>query len=318
MRLFKFADHVNIDFVAGRHIAFLVTAIMVFGSLALFAFKGLNFGIDFSGGIMMEVATPVKPDLSRLRTDLNNLNMGNISLQEFGSDRSVLIRIPEQQGGMDAQKQAIETIKAKIDSEFTNSAEKVEYRRSEYVGPQVGEELKRSGLWAFALTIIGILGYIWYRFEWQFGVAAIVALVHDTLAVVGLFSLTGMNFDLGTLAAVLLVAGYSTNDTVIVFDRIRENMRKYKKMAMRDVINLSVNQTLSRTLNTSFTTLLSLIALWAFGGDVIRDFVNAMIFGILVGTYSSIYVASSSLLYLPFADAAKRHEHQSTPDAQAA
>lgn len=318
MRLFKFADHVNIDFVAGRHIAFLVTAIMVFGSLALFAFKGLNFGIDFSGGIMMEVATPVKPDLSRLRTDLNNLNMGNISLQEFGSDRSVLIRIPEQQGGMDAQKQAIETIKAKIDSEFTALLEKVEYRRSEYVGPQVGEELKRSGLWAFALTIIGILGYIWYRFEWQFGVAAIVTLVHDTLAVVGLFSLTGMNFDLGTLAAVLLVAGYSTNDTVIVFDRIRENMRKYKKMAMRDVINLSVNQTLSRTLNTSFTTLLSLIALWAFGGDVIRDFVNAMIFGILVGTYSSIYVASSSLLYLPFADAAKRHEHQSTPDAQAA
>ncbi|MBL8639923.1 MAG: protein translocase subunit SecF [Alphaproteobacteria bacterium] len=310
MRLFKFADHVNIDFVAGRHIAFLVTAIMVFGSLALFAFKGLNFGIDFSGGIMMEVVTPVKPDLSKLRTDLNNLNMGNISLQEFGSERSVLIRIPEQQGGMDAQKQAIETIKAKIDSEFTSSAEKVEYRRSEYVGPQVGEELKRSGLWAFALTIIGILGYIWYRFEWQFGVAAIVTLVHDTLAVVGLFSLTGMNFDLGTLAAVLLVAGYSTNDTVIVFDRIRENMRKYKKMAMRDVINLSVNQTLSRTLNTSFTTLLSLIALWAFGGDVIRDFVNAMIFGILVGTYSSIYVASSSLLYLPFADAAKRSEHQ--------
>lgn len=318
MRLFKFADHVNIDFVAGRYIAFLVTAVMVFGSLALFAFKGLNFGIDFSGGIMMEVVTPVKPDLSKLRTDLNGLNMGNISIQEFGSDRSVLIRVPEQAGGTEAQKQAIETIKAKIDSDFATSADKVEYRRSEYVGPQVGEELKRSGLLAFILTIIGILGYIWYRFEWQFGVAAIITLIHDTLAVVGLFSLTSMNFDLGTLAAVLLVAGYSTNDTVIVFDRIRENMRKYKKMAMRDVINLSVNQTLSRTLNTSFTTLLSLIALWAFGGEVIRDFVNAMIFGILVGTYSSIYVASSSLLYLPFADAAKRLEHQPTPDTQAA
>ncbi|HNQ92284.1 MAG TPA: protein translocase subunit SecF [Alphaproteobacteria bacterium] len=306
MRIFKFADTIQIDFVKGRYIAFVVTAIMVLGSIGLLVTKGLNFGIDFSGGIMMEIQTPVDPDLGAMRSHLNGLGLGSISIQEFGTERDVLIRVPEQAGGTDAQKTAIESIKAELDTMYKDSGAAVEYRRSEYVGPQVGEELKRDGMWAFLLTVAGILGYIWYRFEWQFGVAAIITLIHDTVAVVGLFSLTWMNFDLGTLAAVLLVAGYSTNDTVIVFDRIRENRRKYKKMSMYDVINLSVNQTLARTLNTSFTTLLSLAALWLFGGEVIRDFVNAMIFGIVVGTYSSIYVASSSLLYFPFDDAGKR------------
>ncbi|HPQ50801.1 MAG: protein translocase subunit SecF [Alphaproteobacteria bacterium] len=306
MRLFKFADELKIDFVKGRYLAFVVTGIMVLGSVGLLVTKGLNYGIDFSGGIMMEIQTPVLPDLSKMRSDLNGLGLGNISIQEFGTDRDVLIRVPEQAGGEDAQKHAIESIKASIDAEYTQADGVVEYRRSEYVGPQVGDELKKSGMWAFLLTVAGILGYIWYRFEWQFGVAAILTLVHDTTAVIGLFSLLWMNFDLGTLAAVLLVAGYSTNDTVIVFDRIRENRRKFKKMQMRDVINMSLNQTLARTLNTSFTTLLSLGALWLFGGEVIRDFVNAMIFGIVVGTYSSIYVASSSLLYFPFEDSKKR------------
>lgn len=308
MRLFKYFDDCQYDFVRQRYIAFLITAIMIFGSLGLLAFKGLNLGIDFTGGIMMEVKTPDVPDLVKMRADLNALNLGDISIQEFGTPQNFLIRVPEQKGGAEAQKNAIETIKISLNALFPDKL--VEYQRSEYVGPQVGDELKRSGIIAFVLTVLGIMGYIWYRFEWQYGLAAILSLMHDTLAVVGLFSLLWMHFDLGTLAAVLLVAGYSTNDTVIVFDRIRENRRKFKKMPLRDVINLSVNQTLTRTINTSLTTLLSLIALWLFGGEVIRDFANAMIFGIVIGTYSSIYVASSALLYLPFDHDDKRDDHK--------
>lgn len=306
MRLFKFLDDSKYDFVSQRYFAFLITGIMIIGSIGLVAFKGLNYGIDFTGGIMMEVKTPEVPDLMLMRNDLNGLGLGDISIQEFGAADTLLIRVPEQQGGADAQKNAIENIKLTINKLFKDK--EVVYQRSEYVGPQVGDELKKSGLLAFGLTILGILGYIWYRFEWQYGVAAIISLAHDTLAVVGLFSLFWMRFDLGTLAAILLVAGYSTNDTVIVFDRIRENRRKFKKMSIRDIINLSVNQTLSRTINTSLTTLLSLLALWMFGGEVIRDFTNAMIFGILIGTYSSIFVASSALLYLPFSRDEKREE----------
>ena len=308
MRLFKMFDNCNYDFVRQRYIAFTITAIMIFGSLGLVAVKGLNLGIDFTGGIMMEVKTPEVPDLVKMRTDLNGLELGDISIQEFGSPTSFLIRVPEQKGGAEAQKNAIENIKTSLSASFPDKV--VEYQRSEYVGPQVGDELKRSGIIAFVLTVAGIMAYIWYRFEWQYGVSAILSLLHDSLAVVGLFSLLWMHFDLGTLAAVLLVAGYSTNDTVIVFDRVRENRRKFKKMPLRDIINLSVNQTLSRTINTSLTTLLSLIALWLFGGEVIRDFANAMIFGVVIGTYSSIYVASSALLYLPFDHDEKREDHK--------
>ena len=308
MRLFKMFDNCNYDFVRQRYVAFTITAIMIFGSLGLVAVKGLNLGIDFTGGIMMEVQTPEVPDLVKMRTDLNGLELGDISIQEFGSPTSFLIRVPEQKGGAEAQKNAIENIKTSLNASFPDKV--VEYQRSEYVGPQVGDELKKSGIIAFVLTVAGIMAYIWYRFEWQYGVSAILSLLHDSLAVVGLFSLLWMHFDLGTLAAVLLVAGYSTNDTVIVFDRVRENRRKFKKMPLRDIINLSVNQTLSRTINTSLTTLLSLIALWLFGGEVIRDFANAMIFGVVIGTYSSIYVASSALLYLPFDHDEKREDHK--------
>src|SRR3989338_6250384 len=315
MRLFKYFDNSNFDFVRQRYIAFLITGIMIFGSLGLVAFKGLNLGIDFTGGIMMEVKTPEVPDLVKMRTDLNALGLGDISIQEFGSPQSFLIRVPQQKGGADAQKNAIETIKTDLNGAFPDKV--VEYQRSEYVGPQVGDELKKTGIIAFILTVAGIMAYIWYRVEWQYGVSAILSLMHDTLAVVGLFSLLWMHFDLGTLAAVLLVAGYSTNDTVIVFDRVRENRRKFKRMAMRDVINLSVNQTLTRTINTSLTTLLSLVALWLFGVEVIRDFANAMIFGIVIGTYSSIYVASSALLYLPFGNDENRDDHNAV-DAEKA
>jgi preprotein translocase subunit SecF len=308
MRIFSFLDNQKVDFVGRRYIAFVITAIMIIGSIGLLFTKGLNFGIDFKGGIMMEVKTPEIPDLTLMRDSLNALKLGDISLQEFGAKDTFLIRVSEQEGGTEAQKNAIESIKTSLNEQFPKG--EVLYQRSEYVGPQVGDELKKSGVIAFLLTVLAIMGYIWYRFEWQYGVAAIISLTHDTLAVVGLFSLFWMHFDLGTLAAVLLVAGYSTNDTVIVFDRIRENRRKFKKMSIKDVINLSVNQTLARTINTSFTTLLALIALWIFGGEVIRDFANAMIFGIVIGTFSSVYVASSALLYLPFSHDESREESE--------
>ena len=298
MRLFKFAETAHFDFVRQRFVAFVVTAIMTFGSIALFFTHGLNYGIDFSGGVMMEVRVPDAPNLPKMREDLNALEMGAISIQEFGAPTDLMIRIPEQKGGSDAQKAAITKVHEVIDGEYPGK--NVEYRRSEFVGPQVGDELKRDGIIAFGLTIFAILAYVSYRFEWQYGVAAILTLVHDTLSVVGLFALLGLQFDLAALAAVLMVAGYSTNDTVIVFDRIRENKRKFKKMSMKDLINLSVNQTLARTIMTSVTHLLALVALWLFGGAVIRDFSISMIWGVLVGTYSSIYVASSVLLYMPF------------------
>lgn len=323
MNLFKFAENTNYNFVSQRYFAFLITAIMIFGSIGLFFTKGLNYGIDFSGGIMMEVSTPSEPNLESLRNKISGLQLGNISLQEFGEKTNLMIRVPEQEGGAAAQQNAIDKVKSVLDSEYagqsneSNAEAKVEYRRTEFVGPQVGDELKQSGAIAFGLTILAVMVYIWFQFEWQFGLAAIISMIHDTLAVIGLFSLLQMSFDLSTLAAVLLVAGYSTNDTVIVFDRVRENRRKFKKMDMKELINLSVNQTLSRTLMTSTTTLLALLALWFFGGEVIRDFVNAMVFGILVGTYSSIYVASSLLLYLPFKGDEKRENGVTTEDATA-
>jgi preprotein translocase subunit SecF len=217
-----------------------------------------------------------------------------MSIQEFGAPDDLLIRMPEQEGGADEQNAALQTLKDYLGTLF----ECVDYRRTEFVGPQVGEELKKQGMYAVLFSILGMLAYIWFRFEWQFSVAAIIALIHDSLATIGLFALTQMEFNLSTVAAILMIAGYSINDTVVVFDRIRENLRKFKKMPIFELLNNAINQTLSRTLMTSITTLLALIALWTFGGEVIRGFVNALIFGIVIGTYSSIFVASPVLTFL--------------------
>jgi preprotein translocase SecF subunit len=256
--------------------------------------RGLNFGIDFTGGTLIEVRMAEVPDLGNLRTDLNGLNLGAISIQEFGQEQDFLIRLPEQKGEASVQKEAIEKVKALL----AEKSSTIDYRRVEFVGPQVGKELKKKGLYAIVFSMLGMLAYIWFRFEWQFSIAAIIALLHDAIATIGLFALTQMEFNLSTVAAILMIAGYSINDTVVVFDRIRENLRKFKKMDIFEVLNKSVNQTLSRTLMTSITTLLPLIALWFFGGEVIRGFVNALIFGIIIGTYSSIFVASPVLTFL--------------------
>lgn len=296
MKLKLVPDETNIDFIGKRFLAFIFSALLIAGSIFLVATKGLNFGIDFTGGTIIEIRIDEAPNMGDLRNELNELELGAISIQEFGEPTDLMIRMPQQDGDSDAQQAAIEKVRLSLDGHFGDG--EVEYRRTEFVGPQVGEELKKAGGLAILWSLFGILAYIWFRFEWQFGVAAIVALAHDAIATVGFFALTQMQFDLSTVAAVLMIAGYSINDTVVVFDRIRENMRKYKKKPIGELFNLSVNQMLSRTLMTSLTTLLALVALYLFGGEVIRGFVDALIFGIAIGTFSSIFVASPVLIYL--------------------
>ena len=288
-------DHTKIDFIGSRYIGFAVTAIMIIGSIFLLATKGLNYGIDFTGGTLVEISTEKTPELASLREDLNNLNLGEISIQEFGAPNNLLIRVPSQDSEDPAvQKAAVDTVKAEIEKDYPD----VDYRRVEFVGPHVGKELKVKGLIAVIAAMVGIMAYVWFRFEWQFGVAAVVTLAHDVFAVLGFMAIMGRNFDLSSLAALLMVAGFSINDTVVIFDRIREMMRKYRKKPMAEIANLAINDTLSRTVMTSLVTLLSLIALAVFGGEVIRGFTEALLFGFVVGTYSSIYVASAILLYL--------------------
>ena len=294
-----FPSDTKIDFIGKRFMAFALSGFLILASLFLLSTKGLNYGIDFTGGTLVEIKVPdAAPDLGALRNGLNDLGLGAMSIQEFGAPDDLLIRMPEQEAGKEdraeVQNQALQTLKDYLGSQF----ESVDYRRTEFVGPQVGEELKKQGIYAVLFSILGMLAYIWFRFEWQFSVAAIVALIHDSLATIGLFALTQMEFNLSTVAAILMIAGYSINDTVVVFDRIRENLRKFKKMPIFDLLNNAINQTLSRTLMTSVTTLLALVALWTFGGEVIRGFVNALIFGILIGTYSSVFVASPVLTFL--------------------
>jgi preprotein translocase subunit SecF len=283
--------NINLAFIPKRTLFFVFSMFLILGSVGILLSKGLNFGIDFKGGIMIEVRTEQAADIGAMRKTLGSLGLGEVSLQEFGQPTDVLIRIQRQDGGEKAQQLAIEKAKSVL-------GENVEYRRTEFVGPKVSDELFWDGVLAVSLAIIAILVYIWFRFEWQFGMGAVAALTHDVISTIGIFSLLGLEFNLSTVAAVLTIAGYSINDTVVVFDRVRENLRKYKKMPLPELLNNSINQTLSRTVITSVTTLLALLALYFLGGAVIRDFSFAMIWGVLIGTYSSICVAVPLLLYM--------------------
>lgn len=290
-----FPDGMSVDFLKHKSFGLVASLVIILGTIGLLATKGLNFGIDFTGGMLIEVTIEPEPDLNILRQSLNELNLGSVSIQEFGSPDNILIRIPEQKGGSDAQKSAELAIRGLLDS---LEDQNVDYRRVEFVGPQVGKELIKSGIYAVFFSILGILIYVWVRFEWQYGVSAIIALLHDVLAILGFFALTQKQFDLATVAAILTVAGYSINDTVVIFDRVRENTRKYKKMSTYDLANKSINETLARTFLTSFTTFMALGSLWMFGGDVIRSFVDALIVGVIVGTYSTVFIALPKLLWL--------------------
>jgi preprotein translocase subunit SecF len=271
-----------------------VSIALILGSIALVAIRGLNFGVDFAGGLMMEVRFEQGARLDALRNTVNAVGVGEASLQTFGAADTISIRLPLPPGDDEAVQQVVQ----KIQSAMRANHPAAEFRRVETVSGKVSGELIRDGALAILFAMIGISLYIWFRFEWQFGVGALFALVQDILLTVGMFSLTQMEFDLTTVAALLLIGGYSINDTVIVYDRIRETLRKYKKLPVQDIINKAVNQTLARTTMTSFTTLLALFALWFFGGEVIRGFVDALIVGILIGTYSSIFVAAPMLIYL--------------------
>ncbi len=284
-------DDVNVPFLKFRKIFYIVSLVMVLASVGLFFTKGLNFGIDFRGGILVEIKTDGPANIGALRDNLGSLGLGDVSIQEFGEPDDVLIQLQRQDGDEKAQMTALAQVTEALGDSVT-------IRRSELVGPKVGDELKEAGIYSVVISLLLIMVYIWFRFEWQFAVASVVALLHDVLITIGFFVITGVQFDLATLAAILTVAGYSINDTVVVFDRIREYLRKFRKMELTDLLDLSINSTLSRTTMTSFTTLLALIALFAFGGEAIRGFTMALIFGIVVGTYSSICVASPLLVVL--------------------
>jgi preprotein translocase subunit SecF len=297
MRLLKLVpDNTNIRFVRHRYIAFVVSLALVLLSVGAIAVKGLNYGIDFAGGTLIEVRMPqAEADLARMRSTLSGLGLGEVNLQGFGQPNDVLIRVQRQEGEEAAQAQAVQTVRQALDEEF---GEGIEYRRVEYVGPKVGQELIEAGVLAVVLSLAGIFLYLWFRFEWQYSVGATVATIHDPVVIVGLYAATGMEFNLTSVAAILTVVGYSVNDTVVVYDRVRENLRKYRRMELEALLDRSVNETLSRTVMTGMTTLLPLLTLYFFGGEVLRGFSLAIIVGILIGTYSSIYVAGPMLLYL--------------------
>jgi preprotein translocase SecF subunit len=283
-------------FVRYQNWAYAFSGALVLLTLILLPTRGLNMGIDFQGGILIEAGMPTAaPDLAAMRTALDGLGLGEVALQDFGSPSDIMIRLERQPGGEPAQLAAVDQVKATLQKEFGDD---ISYRRVEMVGPKVSAELFWSSAWALGLALLAILVYVWFRFEWQFGVGGVVALAHDAFTTLGVFSLFGLEFNLSTVAALLTIVGYSINDTVVIYDRIRENLRRYKTMPLADLIDRSINETLARTVMTSATTLLALIALAAVGGPVIRDFTIAMIWGVLIGCYSTVYVASPIVLHL--------------------
>jgi preprotein translocase subunit SecF len=286
-------DDTKFDFMRFRRISFPVSAMLSIAAILLYFFHGLNFGIDFIGGTLIEVQTKAGPaDLAKMRSTIGSLQLGEFQLQQFGAPDDVLIRISEQPGGDEAQQAAVQKVRGALGND-------VDYRRVEVVGPSVSTELLAYGTIGLVLAIVAILIYLWFRFEWQFALGAMIANVHDLVLTVGFMSLTRIDFDLTSIAALLTILGYSLNDTVVIYDRIREMLRRYKRMPMPDLLNASVNATLSRSIVTHVTVAMSLLALLLFGGQAIHSFTATMMFGVvLVGTYTSVFIASPILIYL--------------------
>ena len=290
IKLIKIDSHIN--FLSKAKILIIFSIILIVISIALLFVRGLNYGIDFKGGTLIEVQkTSGLADVASVRLSLKSLDLGNIQLQEFGKETDLLIRVEQMDDSEGEQQKIIKAISNAISSEYT-------IRRVEVVGPKVSAELIRKGVIAVFSAIFSVLIYIWFRFEWQFSIGAISALVHDIIITIGVFSLLQLEFNLSIIAALLTIVGYSLNDTVVIYDRIREELRKYKKMPLFELVNQALNLTLSRTLMTSITTLLALMSLYLFGGEVIKGFTFAMIWGVLIGTYSSIFIASPILIKL--------------------
>ena len=287
-------DNTNIGFVRRRYLAFALTLLLTLGSIGLLATRGLNLGVDFLGGLTMEVAFPQTPALDQLRGRVEGLNVGKASLQQFGNDRTILIRLPLPPG----DQAAVQRVVAKVEAGIVANYGKVSFRRVESVSGKVSSELVRNGAIAVLLAMLAVAVFTWFRFEWHFGVSTVVALVHDVTVTLGFFALTQLEFDLNVVAAILTIIGYSLNDKVVIDDRIRENLRKYRQMDIGPIIDLSVNETLPRTVMTSLAMIVALTAMLLLGPDVIFGFTAAMLLGIVVGTYSSIFVSSSLLIAL--------------------
>jgi preprotein translocase subunit SecF len=287
-----FPHDLRLPFMRFKGLCFALSLVAMALSLAVISVKGFNYGVDFTGGTVIEVQSKTGPaDIAQLRDKLNRLGVGSVQIQSFGGPTDVLIRVEQQKGGDADQKTAITKVTEALGTQF-------EQRRLESVGPAVSGELRWTGFMAVVAGLLAIVAYVWLRFEWQFALGAIVALTHDVLLVAGIFSLLQLEFDLSIVAALLTILGYSVNDTVVVSDRIRENLRKYKRMRLDDLLNLSINETLSRTILTGCTALAVLVALYIFGGEVIRNFNLAMLLGVIIGTYSSVFIAAPLLGYL--------------------
>ena len=291
-RLKIIPDDTSIPFVKLFKLGFVFSIILVLLSIGSFLYQGLNLGIDFKGGILIEAKSKQgNADVENLRSVLGGESYGEVAIQLFGAKDEVLIRIQKQDGDEKAQAKVVQQVNALISDNY-------KVRRTEFVGPTIGAELTQKGIIAVISALAAIMIYIWFRFEWQYSIAAIIALSHDVLTTIGFFALTSFEFNLTTIAAILTISGYSINDTVVVFDRIRENFRRYKSWEQIDIINKSLNETLSRTVMTSVTTALALIAIIIFGGPVLRDFSTAMLWGVLIGTYSSISIAAGLLTFV--------------------
>ena len=289
------SDNTTIKFIKLKALSFTFSGILSVLAILSVLFVGLNFGIDFKGGILLEVRTGNNIAISDIRSKISDLNIGEVSIQEFGVKSDYLIRVERQKGADNAQQVAVEILKDALNKAFGKD---IDYRRLEYVGPTVSKDLISDGVMAICFAIMAMLAYIWFRFEFPFAIGAIIALLHDIILTLGVFSILGLEFNLSTVAAILLIIGYSMNDTVVVYDRIRENLRKFKKMELKELLDKSINETLSRTINTTITTMLALGALYLIGGQIISDFAFAMLWGIIVGTYSSIFIASTVLMFL--------------------
>ena len=270
----------------------ILSLILIIASLILLIFKGLNFGIDFKGGTLIELRSSYsKINVSSLRDTLNQMNLGDVSVKKFGNNKDYLVKFENK----DNKENIIEEIKLNLDKSFGNN---FDFRRVENVGPKVSSELLRSGIIAISISLAVMLIYIWIRFEWQFSLGAIIALFHDVITTLGLFSLLNLEINLSIIAAVLTIVGYSMNDTVVIYDRVRENLRKFSDIKISELTNISINESLSRTLITSITTLLALLSIFFFGGEILKGFSLAMIFGVVFGTYSSMYIANTVLVKL--------------------
>ena len=302
-------SNTNIDFLSIKKFAFLFSILVISGTFLSLFLNNLNYGIDFKGGILLEVRAKnyEKSNINELRNMVLTLKAGEISIQKFGKEGDYLIRIQKQEGDQKQQIAMIEKVKLLIDNDYS-------IRRSEFVGPTVGDELKIAGIYAVSLSLLAIMVYIWFRFEWQFSIAAIIALIHDVISTVGLFSFLQLEFNLATIAAILTTAGYSINDTVVIFDRVRENLRRYKSKDHYYIYNKSINETLSRTVITSVTTLIALFIIFFFGGAVLSDFALAMIWGVLIGTFSSIFVAVSILTFFDINKGEKVEDQSNVPE----